>query len=77
MGGGDIGNNWQFNHLVLGVEGDFSKLDNHAGSGGTKLTEDWMTTARGRVGYAVDRFLPYVTVGSGNNSARLGLNYKF
>jgi len=63
LGGGDIGNNWQFNHLVLGAEGDFSKLDNNGGSNGIKFTEDWQSTLRGRVGYSIDRLLPYVTGG--------------
>jgi len=64
MGGGDVGTNWQFNRAVLGVEGDFSKLNNHSGTGtGIKYTEDWMTTVRGRAGFAIGRFLPYVTGG--------------
>jgi outer membrane immunogenic protein len=63
MGGGDVGNNWQFGRVVLGAEGDFSKLDNHSGSNGIKFDEDWMSTVRGRAGFSIDRFLPYVTAG--------------
>jgi outer membrane immunogenic protein len=63
LAGGDVGANWQYNHLVWGVEGDFSKIDNNSGAGGVKFTEDWMSTARARLGYGIDRFLPYVTGG--------------
>jgi len=63
MYGGNLGHNWQNGHIVMGLEGDFAKFNNHVGGGGTKFDEDWMSTARARLGYSVDRFLPYVTGG--------------
>jgi outer membrane immunogenic protein len=64
LGGGDVGMNWQINHVVLGIEGDFGKFNNSNGQNGTKFTEDWMSTARARAGYAFGQFLPYVTAGA-------------
>lgn len=72
VGGAQLGYNWQLpNNIVLGVEGDASFanvknswIDPNQYSG--YYTEDKVTglaTLRGRVGYAVDRFLPYVTGG--------------
>ena len=75
VGGGEVGYNWQWNNWVLGLEADFSGSDAKGdtatvpgvfgcGPGAichTKL--DWFGTVRGRVGWAFDRFLPYVTGG--------------
>src|SRR5882757_1513193 len=62
--GGTIGYNWQFGQAVVSVEGDID----WSGIKGTQLgcctTENnWLATVRGRVGYAFDRFLPYLTAG--------------
>jgi outer membrane immunogenic protein len=66
--GGTVGFNWQTGQLVLGIEGDAD----WSGVTGTTSTlcpvgcttrNDWLGTVRGRVGYAFDRFLPYVTGG--------------
>jgi len=68
--GGTIGYNWQMNQVVFGLEGD---LDWSGISGTTtavpcttscETRNDWLGTARGRIGYAFDRFLPYVTGGA-------------
>lgn len=76
IGGGQIGYNWQVNQIVFGLETDFQgsgqKGDgSFTGAPGivpastftysNKL--DWFGTVRGRVGYAFDRWLPYVTGG--------------
>jgi len=70
MIGGTVGYNWQTGPWVLGVEGD---LDWASVKGSTNVitcttancqTENtWLGTARGRVGYAFDRFMPYITGG--------------
>jgi outer membrane immunogenic protein len=69
--GGTVGYNYQINQLVLGVEGDigWSNLRGTATNGicaGTncETRNSWLATARGRVGYAFDRFMPYVTGGA-------------
>jgi outer membrane immunogenic protein len=75
-GGGTIGYNWQWNQWVLGAEGDWSwgKLKGSSGNtatfgcgGGGQTCDTWINsigTARARVGYAFDRFLPYLTAGA-------------
>lgn len=70
MAGGTAGYNWQLGKAVLGLEGDvdWSHLSGTVTSplcnGSTCTTSDnWLSTVRGRVGYAFDRFMPYVTGG--------------
>jgi outer membrane immunogenic protein len=67
--GGTIGYNVQFSTAVFGVEGDIAwsgiKGSSPAGCAGPCETSNtWLGTARGRLGYAFDRFLPYVTAGA-------------
>jgi outer membrane immunogenic protein len=68
--GGTIGYNWQKpSNLVLGVEGDFdwSGIRGSTTCGvalSCSTRNDWLATARGRLGYAFDRFMPYVTGGA-------------
>ncbi len=66
--GGTVGYNWQVNQFVLGAEGDVD----WSGIKGTttvlcptgcETRNKWLATVRGRLGYAFDRFLPYVTGG--------------
>jgi outer membrane immunogenic protein len=69
LAGGTIGYNWQSGAIVYGVEGDWSwsnvKDSVRCGAVGTCETrQDWFGTARGRIGYAFDRWLPYVTGGA-------------
>jgi outer membrane immunogenic protein len=72
VGGVHAGYNWQRGRFVYGVEVDITAsgidetVDNtlSPGSGESFSTKiDWFGTARARLGYAVDRFLPYVTGG--------------
>ena len=68
--GGTLGANLQAGGLLLGLEGDMNWSD----IGGSdscpnvnftcRTRNKWLATARGRVGYALDRFLPYVTTGA-------------
>jgi outer membrane immunogenic protein len=68
IGGGQIGYNWQINNIVLGLETDFQG-SGQRGDGGVPGVAtftnrlDWFGTVRGRLGYAFDRWLPYVTGG--------------
>jgi outer membrane immunogenic protein len=87
-GGGQVGYNWQSGAFVFGLEADFDYLGNNSNGGGVPSgatppyfvalhggNDDFLGTARGRLGYAVDRALFYVTGGlayggnSGNGSA--------
>jgi outer membrane immunogenic protein len=66
--GGTAGYNWQIGQAVLGVEGDVDWTNINGTTTtlcaqGCKTSNSWLSTVRGRVGYAFDRFLPYLTGG--------------
>lgn len=66
--GGTLGYNWQAGQAVFGIEGDID-WTNLRGSGACAGTtcetrNDWLGTVRGRIGYAFDRVMPYVTGGA-------------
>lgn len=65
--GGTVGYNWQFGTWVVGLEGDIDASnikDSTSCFGVTCETKnDFLSTIRGRVGYAFDRWLPYATGG--------------
>ena len=66
-----VGYNWQAlgSPWVFGIEGDINWSDmkgsfaNVACPFGCQIKSEWFGTVRGRVGYAVDRVMPYVTGG--------------
>jgi outer membrane immunogenic protein len=68
--GGTLGVNYQMGQAVIGLEGDLD-WSNIRGStstgictgGSCETRNSWLSTVRGRLGYAVDRFMPYVTGG--------------
>lgn len=68
--GGTIGYNLQTGSLVLGLEGDLDaswiKGTDTAtcGTPGCETKNSWLGTARGRIGYAWDRWLPFITGGA-------------
>src|SRR4051794_37814165 len=65
--GGTLGYNWQVNQIVFGVEGDLDaswiKGSGTCAGLSCQTKNTWLGTVRGRLGYAVDRFMPYVTGG--------------
>lgn len=71
LGGVQIGYNWQTGAFVWGVETDFQLSAGEgtfAGNTGAvtftgNSKNEWFGTIRGRLGYAVDRWLLYVTGG--------------
>jgi outer membrane immunogenic protein len=73
LGGGQIGYNWQTGNLVLGLEADIQATGQSsswtASGGGNTVTETdkipYFGTVRGRLGWAIDRWMPYVTGGWG------------
>jgi opacity protein-like surface antigen len=78
VGGGQIGFNWQRDSFVLGVEGDVAAVDwdgsesEFANPGDVmQFNSDVLATLRGRVGWAQDDLLFYVTGGLAFNSAEL------
>ena len=70
VGGGQIGYNWQFGQIVAGVEADIQYADLGGKNNGFAPiftsrgnSSNYFGTVRGRVGYAFDRALIYVTGG--------------
>jgi outer membrane immunogenic protein len=67
--GGTAGYNYQIGNTVLGLEGDldWSNLKGSATStlcpSGCSTSDSWLSTVRGRAGYAFGSVLPYVTGG--------------
>jgi outer membrane immunogenic protein len=67
--GGVVGYNFQTGPWVLGVEGDLAWSGIDGGAlylgAGPAIDSDlqWMGSVRGRVGYAFDNILPYLTAG--------------
>jgi outer membrane immunogenic protein len=82
LAGGQVGYNWQTGNWVFGIEGDIqaswqeeSVSGTVAGIGLTTVTGEfpWFATARGRLGYAWDRHLLYVTGGGGWVNVKLSV----
>jgi len=74
--GGTLGYNLQTGNFVWGVEADIDwtniKGDSGCMGGGrceTSIT--WLATGRGRIGYAFDRFLPYITGGAAYGQVKM------
>lgn len=72
LAGGTLGYNLQTGAWVWGLEGDFdistmkgSNIGTGACAGliGCETRNRWLATGRGRIGYAWDRFLPFITGG--------------
>jgi outer membrane immunogenic protein len=66
--GGTAGYNWQFGNVVLGVEGDIDWSNLKGTSSGEpcpgcSTSDSWLSTVRGRAGYAFGSVLPYLTGG--------------
>jgi len=67
--GGTVGYNYQFGQGVVGLEGDIDWADingttNTACPLGCQTSDSWLSTVRGRLGYAADRFMPFITGGA-------------
>lgn len=67
FGGGQFGYNWQFGHVVAGLEADIQSSDINGGTvtGANLVTSDvnYFGTVRGRLGYAAGPWLLYATGG--------------
>src|SRR5580700_6172480 len=67
--GGTVGYNYQFGQGVVGLEGDIDWANingttNTACPFSCKTSDHWLSTVRGRLGYAADRFMPFITGGA-------------
>jgi outer membrane immunogenic protein len=69
LAGGTAGYNWQFGNAVLGLEADvdWANLKGTSSSAlcpaGCTTSDTWLSTVRGRAGYAFGGVLPYITGG--------------
>jgi outer membrane immunogenic protein len=70
IAGATVGYNYQIGMFVAGIEGDYSyswikgqDLPVTIVDGGIETRNTYLGTARARLGYAFDRFLPYITGG--------------
>jgi outer membrane immunogenic protein len=68
LGGGQIGANWQWGSMVLGLQADISATDLSASSSAAPVgfptasvnyKTDWVSTLTGRIGYAQNNWLAY------------------
>lgn len=68
LGGAHAGFNYQMGSFVFGIEGDVEALDAGetliAPSMVARVKRDWQASVRGRVGFAMDRFMIYATGGA-------------
>jgi len=81
--GGTVGYNVQTGAAVWGLEGDFDaswiKGSDNAGTGvcaapGCETKNTWLATGRGRIGYAFDRVLPFITGGAAFGNVKMTPN---
>ncbi|MFY7948785.1 MAG: outer membrane protein [Gemmatimonas sp.] len=64
IGGGQVGYNYQMGQFVVGLEADIQGADLKASNAfGDRIKTEYFGTVRGRVGFAFDRFMPYITGG--------------
>jgi outer membrane immunogenic protein len=74
--GGTLGYNYQVGSLVYGIEGDWDwsgvkgSVGCPAGIATCDISNRWLATFRGRIGYAFDRWLPYFTAGGAYGSVK-------
>jgi outer membrane immunogenic protein len=76
--GGTAGYNYQIGQAVVGIEGDVDWADINGSTTtacplGCKTSDTWLSTVRGRLGYAADRFLPYITGGAAFGDIRASM----
>jgi outer membrane immunogenic protein len=67
--GGTLGYNQQFGNVVFGVESDLDWSGYNGSSttpgcpAGCSTSDSWLSTVRGRAGYAFGRFMPFISGG--------------
>ena len=62
--GGHYGYQYLYGQWVLGVQGEYDVINENSSSNPNfRLHERWLASVDGKVGYAMDRWLPYVIGG--------------
>ncbi len=83
--GGQIGYDSGFGNFVVGIIADFSAIENEAVTNGFgalgaySLEVEWLATARGRLGLALEDFMPFISGGvafAGIDSSLAGVSDK-
>jgi outer membrane immunogenic protein len=85
VGGGTVGFNFPISEVLVGLEGDVDWSSMNGSTGGCAVNaagaptacetkNNWLGTARVRVGYAFDRLLVFVTGGAAFGGIQTGLN---
>jgi outer membrane immunogenic protein len=64
LAGGTVGYNHQIGQFVVGLEADGAWSGIEGDDAGFETSIDWLSTVRGRVGFALDNFLIYGTGGA-------------
>ena len=81
--GGTVGYNYQYDRAVFGVEGDIDWANINGGTTtagcplGCQTKDTWLSTVRGRLGYAAGRLMPFVTGGTTNAGWTVGAGIEF
>ena len=63
LGGVQAGYNWQYDPFVFGIEGELSYSGIGDSFGGVDADLNWKGAITPRLGFAFDRFMPYVKAG--------------
>ena len=73
MVGGTVGYNMQMGQVVFGFEGDAggSWMTGTDSTSCCQTQNDWLGTARVRLGYAMDRVMPYITGGGAMGDVKM------
>ena len=71
LAGGTLGYNLQTGNIVWGIEGDLNWTNIKGDEAGVETRVPYLGTVRGRIGYAFDRFLPFVTGGAAIGQVRM------
>jgi len=82
LAGGTLGYNYQTGSIVWGIEGDFdwSNVKDTvvcAPLVNCGTANPWLATFRGRLGYAFDRWLPYITGGGAYGKVKATVDVPF
>ena len=70
-GGFQLGYNFQADNFVFGAQADIQASNIRTSVAGGTATVDYFGTVRARVGYPIDRYLPYITAGVASGVGRL------
>ena len=79
LAGGTLGYNLQTGYWVWGLEGDIDYMNlkgtvDSAVCASCTVKDTWLGTVRGRIGFACDRWMPYITGGAAFGNVNMSAN---